>query len=48
MVKKKDFEFIAEDEDSARANCVILAIKGRLATYRYKNGKFIITVWQNR
>jgi len=43
---KKDFEFIAEDEDSARAYCVIMASMGKKATYRYKNGKFIITVWK--
>jgi hypothetical protein len=45
-VKKKDFEFIAEDEDSARAYCLIVAQMGKKASYRYKDGKFIITVWK--
>ncbi len=43
---KKDFEFYAVDEESARAYCMEMAKLGRKATYHYKNGKFIITVWK--
>jgi hypothetical protein len=45
-IKVKDFEFYAVDEESARFYCQKMAEIGKKATYRYKNGKFIITVWK--
>jgi hypothetical protein len=43
---KKDFEFYAVDEASAREYCKTMAEMGEKATCQYKNGNFFITVWK--